>query len=477
MMKMQLTVASCLVLILSSPSPAQPPPGEPPQVVVTDSGTLGPGAPRHPVGLKRHQHTVVMDTAARTYALRYSVALDTNNPPAIIPGGGYIGMPRPVDQNWSAGGFFDMRLNGQSLGNTLIHSLSGRSSGDRGIADFVFDTPRAVVRLRFVALAGGDCLYAQALLEPKEEIGSVMLVTYCYPSAHVSDSNRHVRTATRDFAKDEKAELNVANEWWMLCYDSVYDAGYFGQAAFGAVRKGRGPCAMLWLPGQTESVRFNIRPYGVITTFAFKPTLRDFRFVFFDYTDTKNEAANSDLQARGQTLLEELSTFSFSDPSFAAWPLQEKQAEIQQVLASAPENKKAAAQYEQWGRELAAQLKLAGSGAAGAILAEANAAGTISQWERGLHVLKLAEAAFAKVQKLLADLEAQARKEKEPGVAEELTRRLDEYREKLAGLKSQGEGKLDDDAWKPIDIEVRALGRQLRKTIAEARLAALLKEF
>ncbi len=44
-------------------------------------------------------------------------------------------------------------------------------------------------------------------------------------------------------------------------------------------------------------------------------------------------------------------------------------------------------------------------------------------------------------------------------------------------MKSQGEGKLDDDAWKPIDIEVRALGRQLRKTIAEARLAALLKEF
>jgi hypothetical protein len=471
-----MAVVSCLVLILSSPSPAEPPPGEPPQVVVTDSGTLSPGAPRHVVGLKRHQHTIVMDTAARTYALRYSVGLDTNNPAAVIPGAGYLGMPKPLDQNWYAGGFFDLRPNWQSLGTTLIHSLSGRSSGDRGIADFVFDTAQAVVRIRFVALAGGDCLYAQALLEPKQKIETVRLDTRCYPSGYINDSDRHVRTATRDFAQGEKADLNVTNEWWTLYYDSVYDANYYGQGAFGALRRGRGPCAVLWPPGQTKSVKFTVGDYGTVTEFDLKPTLQDFRFVFFDYADTKNEAANTNLHARGQKLLEELSTFSFSDPGLAAWPLQQKQAEIQQVLASAPENKKAAAQYEQWGGELAAQLKLAGSGAAGAILAEANAAGTISQWERGLRVLKLVEAAFAEVQKLLADLEAQGSKEKEPGMAEELTRRLDEYREKLAGLKSQSEGKLDDDAWKPIDIEVQALVGQLHTTIAEAGLAALLKE-
>ena len=106
MMKLHLSVASCLALILSSPLPAQPPPGEAPQVVVTDSGTLGPGAPRHPAGLKHHHHTIVMDTAARTYALRYRVALDTNKPGEAVPGirnTGYgIGMPKPVDQNWYA---------------------------------------------------------------------------------------------------------------------------------------------------------------------------------------------------------------------------------------------------------------------------------------------------------------------------------------------------------------------------------------
>ena len=89
---------------------------------------------------------------------------------------------------------------------------------------------------------------------------------------------------------------------------------------------------------------------------------------------------------------------------------------------------------------------------------------------------KLAEAAFAEVQKLLADLEAQRRKEQEPGVAEALKRRLDEYREKLAGLKRQSKGKLDAATWTRVGIEVQALIGQLRKTVAEARLTALLKE-
>jgi len=473
MMKLHLAVASCLALILSSPSPAQQAPGELLQVVITDSGaqttTVDSGA-------QRLQHMIMLDTAARTYALRYLVALDPNNPQAAIPYEGYIGMPRPSGYNWYAGGFFDLRLNGRSVGTTLIHSLTGRSSGDRGMATFVFDTPQAVVRIRFVALAGGDCVYAQALLEPKEKIGSVTVGTRCYPSGWINDSDRHVGTATRDFAQGERGDLNVANEWWTLYYDSVYDAGHVGQGAFGTLRRGGGPCAMLWLPSQTESVTFTVGGYGIDTGFSLKPTLRDFRFVFFDYTGTKNDAAKSDLHTRGHTLLEELPPFSFSDPSLAKWPLQQKQAEIRQMLASVPDDKEAAAQYERWGRELAAQLKLAGSGAAGAILAEANAAGTISRWERGLHVLKLAQAAFAGVGKLLADLEDRGRKEKDPGTAEEIKSRLDEYRQKLAGLKSQSEGKLDDDAWTRVDVEVQALSGQLRKAIAEAGLAALLKE-
>ena len=380
----RLTAACCLVLLLDSLSPSQ----TPLQVLVTDSGvqtvTIGPGAPAHTIGLQGHRQLITMDTGALVYGLRYVVARDPKDPQAAIPGEGYIGMPQPVDCNWYGGGFFDVQLNGQSIGRTLIHSLTGRSSGNRGTVDFVFDHSQAVVRVRFVALAGGDCLYAQVLLEPKVEIAAVRVAVRCYPSAFVSDADRHVLTPTRDLAQGQRAELDIAQEWWTLYYDSIYDAGHISPT-----HRGVGPCAVLWPPGQTEKAGFTAGSYGTDTVFTLKPAMRDFRFVFFDCAGKTNAAAKSDLGARGKSLLDELTAFAFTDPSLADWPLPEKQAEIRRALASLPEDKEAAAQYDRWTHELAEQLKLVRSGSSGAIMAEANAARTIGQWDIGLPALKL----------------------------------------------------------------------------------------
>jgi hypothetical protein len=103
----------------------------------------------------------------------------------------------------------------------------------------------------------------------------------------------------------------------------------------------------------------------------------------------KPETAESDLRRRSETLREELAAFAFTDPGLADWPLAEKQAEIRRVLASVPDDTQAAARYDRWARELAAQLKLVRTGSAGAIMAEAEAAKTVRQWERGLPALKL----------------------------------------------------------------------------------------
>ncbi len=384
MKTLPLAFLSCLAPLLIIPSPAQ----EPSQVLVTDSGvetaTIGPGAPAHTIGLQRHQQTIVLDTGAQTFGLRYVVARDPKDPQAAIPGEGYIGMPDPAGCNWYAGGFFDLRINGQNVGTKLIHSVTGRSSENRGTADFVFDTSQAVVRVRFVARAGGDCLFAQALLEPKVELKSLRLALRCYPSAFVSDADRHVLTSTRDFAQSERAELDLATQWWTLYYDSIYDAGYIGTA-----HRGVGPCAVLWVPDQAEKAGFTVGSYGIETVFDLKPSLRDVRFVFFDYAGKKNDAAKADLRARAQALRAELTTFAFTDPSLARWPLTQKLAEVRQALASAPAARETAERYERWGRELATRLELVRSGSAGAVMAEADAAGIIAQWEGELPALKL----------------------------------------------------------------------------------------
>jgi len=89
---------------------------------------------------------------------------------------------------------------------------------------------------------------------------------------------------------------------------------------------------------------------------------------------------------------------------------------------------------------------------------------------------KLSEAALGQAQELLAELEAQRRKAKEPEIARDITRRLDEYRAKLAALKAQCKGKLDTSTWMRVDVELQTLIAQLRKTVAEIGLAALLNE-
>lgn len=361
---------------------------QPAQVLVSDTGLttgrIGPGAPPHTIGLERHEQTLTMDTGVKQYGLRYVAAYDEKRPGVAIPGEGYLGMPQPASCNWYHGGFFDLQINGQSIGTTPVHSVTGRSSGERGIADFVFDTPMAIVRVRFVALAGQDALYCQALLEPKGEVKSARVVLRCYPSAFVSNAERHVMTPTRDLTQGEKAELDLAQEWWLLYYDRIYDAGYVSPTHTGA-----GPCAALWPASQANKVSFTVGGYGIDTVMDLKPQLRDFRFVFFDYKGTKNEAAQADLRGRATGLLQQLATFSFADPSVAGFPLQQKQEEIRQVLAAMPDEQEAAANYQRWGAELAEQLKLIQTSAAGAIMAEANAAKTIQQWERGLPELQL----------------------------------------------------------------------------------------
>ncbi|MBI2298171.1 MAG: hypothetical protein HYU66_04335 [Armatimonadetes bacterium] len=343
-----------------------------------------PGAPAHVIGLELYSHQMVLDTGARHYGLMYCVAFDKQRPGVAIPGEGYIGMPEPCAANWYHGGFFDLQINGQSLGSTPIHAMTGRATGARGYIDFVFDAPQAVVRVHFVALAGGDALYCQALLEPKAEVKSLRVAVRCYPSAFISNADRHVLTPVRDIPQGQRAELDVAKENWLLYYDRIYDAGYIAPGATGA-----GGCSVLWPASQADKVSFGVGSYGIDTAMDLKPQLRELRFVFFDYTGRRNQDAIADLRARAEGLGQELAGFAFTDDQVARWPLADKVAEVQKVLATMPEEQEAAASYQRWTAELGEQLKLVQAGNAGAILAEATAADTIGQWERGLPALRL----------------------------------------------------------------------------------------
>ena len=68
-----------------------------------------------------------------------------------------------------------------------------------------------------------------------------------------------------------------------------------------------------------------------------------------------------------------------SGPGLREWPLEEKRAEIERVLATMPEEQEMAANYQQWASSLSAPWGRALSRRA--IMAEAEAARIIAEWE------------------------------------------------------------------------------------------------
>ena len=382
-------LAACVLMSAVSLAGAETAPA---RVLVYDqqpqTSIAGPGAPRHIIGLPRTMHNISLDTGVMSYVLRYIISKNPEEPTVGIPGEGYIGMPGPADANWYSGGFFDLKLNGESIGTTMIHSFSGRAVGNRGYVDYVFDAPQAVVRLRMVALAGGDCLYAQLLLDPKEELTAVTVAARCYPSGFLNlgqGAQRHVLTPTRTLKQGERVTLDNDTEWWLNYYDNVFDLGVFSATASGS-----GPCSLLWLPEQAQETLVNVGSYNVDTALALKPELREYRFIFFDQTGMKNADAQADLQTRAPQLLQELADFPFIDQSVAEWSLDKRMAEVNDLLAALPADKAPNERYEQWSRELADQLRLLHEGnGPGAIMAEARALQTVIEWERSLPDLRL----------------------------------------------------------------------------------------
>lgn len=361
--------------------------GEAPGVLIMDHGreekTIGPGAPAHTRGLLGANHQIDLDTGKKIYGLRYVAAIDQSLQGEARPGEGYIGMPRPSAANWYHGGFFDLVINGRSIGRTMLHSLTARSNGPRGTLDFVFDTPQAVVRVRFVARGGSDVLLCQATLEPKTEIKSLAVMVRCYPAGFISQGGaRRALSAVREVAQGEQADLNPASESWLLYYDALADLHQVVNR-----QKGIGPCAGAWLPEQITAAQVSVGGYAVETRFTFKPDSRDLRFAFLDLAGAFNAAAQERLQAEGAALVTELRAFDFVDPALRGWSLAAKQAEVKDALAHLPENHERRREYDQLVADLKPLLEAITAG--GNIMAEARAADYIQQWERGLPELKL----------------------------------------------------------------------------------------
>jgi hypothetical protein len=87
---------------------------------------------------------------------------------------------------------------------------------------------------------------------------------------------------------------------------------------------------------------------------------------------------------------------------------------------------------------------------------------------------QLAGAAFADLEKLLADLDAERAREKDAAAAAELGKRLDAYRQRVGEYRARSQGQIDAAEWVRLDVDIQKLIREMKQVVWEARLSALL---
>jgi hypothetical protein len=92
----------------------------------------------------------------------------------------------------------------------------------------------------------------------------------------------------------------------------------------------------------------------------------------------------------------------------------------------------------------------------------------------GTTYTQLAAAAFAQVEKRLSDLERARKSEANAGTSREIRRRLREYQAQLTALKADSAAGLDAAGWIRLEFTLQRLMTTLDRTIADARLKALL---
>lgn len=261
-------------------------------------------------GHKFAEQTVVLDTGKVKYAIKYCSDIDPSlGKGRASPTEGYIGMPMPTSENWYHSGFLFVRLNGVDIGSYRIKAVRVVESGERGMADFFWDADPGLVRVRFLALPGDDKLLCEIAAQPKGELRSLEILLRAYPSYftawHKVRGRRTLITAKRTAYEGERGPTKVGigpDENWLLLCDEVFDP---------AKGRGRGPCAVLFLPEQIADGTVELTNYPVTVRLEARPGVRTLRLALWEFPDTPNGEALSRLKASAQKVAELLRRTSF----------------------------------------------------------------------------------------------------------------------------------------------------------------------
>ena len=318
----------------------------------------------------------------RRYRVKYRVVVDPAQPDKVATGEGAVGLPTPCSCNWYHSGFLFVRINGKSIGKVRLRDGYVCETGQRAIADLVWDTPEAAVRLRFAGLPRDDKLFCEIAIDPKVEVKELAIKLRCYPSFftahHKRKGDRKIKTPAATFNQGQNVKLPAAEHWYGAYYDTIFDV---------AKGEGEGPCAMMFVPEPVKELRFNVGSYAVDTNLICKPDARTVRLALWEFPKVVNADVLAAFDKQADAWQQQLKTLDFTPTIVSTFDAKAELAALAKLAAPAEVRKKLGAKADEYRKRIEA---IAASGDTPGILQQTDLLTFVAAYREFVWELKLA---------------------------------------------------------------------------------------
>ena len=314
-----------------------------------------PGRPERYGGHEDHvgkKWLVQLNGDPGSYALQHWGCYDPSHAPHAIQPEGSIGMTSPGGGNWYHNGFFNFAVDGDQSRMYPVAAIRALDSGERASAEFLWDMPKAWVRVRFMVIPGQRPLFGAITQIPKAGAAPKLRVRLvAYPAGYFKDGGRVIVTPTRTLKTGDKVDLDPATEWSWIMYDEKRDLHVEGSV---------GGAGGLTVPDLVGTVKLDVGAYGVSWDLEAKGN--ELRFAFWGSQEQTNAELQTKLAAQFAPALADLRALDFTPLKLQPPGLAQLQAEFAKLFAETKGSEGSRKAYEALLGELQALRAQIGGG-------------------------------------------------------------------------------------------------------------------
>jgi hypothetical protein len=301
--------------------------------------SIKPGAPIPYGGHENHvgkRWLVLLNSEPGSYGLQHWGCYDPSHLPFAPQPEGSIGMTGPGSANWYDNGFFNFSVDDDRSVDYPVKAIRALDSGSRASCEFLWDMPKAWVRVRFMVVPGKQPLFCSLTETPKTAtVPKLRARLVAYPSGYFTDGGRVSITPLRTLHSGQKVTLDAAREWSWIFYDERRDLGMMGSG---------GGAGGITAPDLVAQSTLDTGMYGC--TWQLEAKGRELRFAFWGGQDLSNAALVPNLQAKFAPALADLEALDFTPQRLQPQGLADLQAEFDKLFRETSGTDEARKTYE-----------------------------------------------------------------------------------------------------------------------------------